>query len=103
MGRAGGYSSEVRERAVRMPLEHQAERDRDARVAEAFAADRSLLETSGCAMDVDLNQPGYIRASVRKGVEATKVGSLHRRARAARRCGSRHLTSLTKLPIFPVA
>jgi len=47
--------------------------DSEARVAEAFAADLSLLETSGYAIDVDLNQPGYIRAIVRKGVEATKV------------------------------
>ena len=47
--------------------------DSEARVADAFAADRGLLETSGYSMDMDLNQPGFIRAIVRKGGDATRV------------------------------
>ena len=47
--------------------------DSEARVAEAFAADRRLLETAGYFIEVDLNQPGYIRSIVRKGGDATKV------------------------------
>jgi hypothetical protein len=47
--------------------------DSESRVAEAFSTDRRLLETSGYAVDVDLNQPGYVRAVVRKETQATKV------------------------------
>ena len=51
--------------------------DSEARVAEAFAGDRELLESAGYSLDVDLNQPGYIRAIVRRGEEATKVEWAH--------------------------
>jgi len=47
--------------------------DSEARVAEAFAADRRLLEATGHLIEVDLNQPGYIRSIVRKGTDATKI------------------------------
>lgn len=36
--------------------------DSDSRVAEAFQVDRETLEDAGDSLDVDLNQPGYIRA-----------------------------------------
>lgn len=47
--------------------------DSEARVAEAFRADRETIEAAGYTIDVDLNQPGYVRAVVRKGDQATKV------------------------------
>ncbi len=47
--------------------------DSDRRVVEAFAADRDLLDSSGYSVDVDLNQPGYVRAVVSKEERATKV------------------------------
>jgi hypothetical protein len=47
--------------------------DSEARVAEAFSTDRALLEKNGYTIDVDLNQPGYVRAVVRKEEQATKV------------------------------
>ena len=47
--------------------------DSDQRVAEAFTADRDLLERDGYTVDVDLHQPGYVRAIVRKEKQATKV------------------------------
>jgi hypothetical protein len=47
--------------------------DSEARVAEAFAADRRLLEREGYSIGVDLNQPGFVRAIVRRGEGATKV------------------------------
>ena len=47
--------------------------DSESRVAEAFSADRTLLESHGFSIDVDLNQPGYVRAVVRKDGHATKV------------------------------
>ena len=51
--------------------------DSEVRVAEAFAADRKLLEAGGYSLEVDLNQPGYIRAVVRRGDEETKVEWAH--------------------------
>jgi hypothetical protein len=47
--------------------------DSEARVAEAFFADRSLLDGNGYVIGVELNQPGYVRAVVRKEQQATKV------------------------------
>ena len=47
--------------------------DSEARVAEAFAIDRRLLEEQEYSLEVDLNLPGYVRAVVRKGEDATKV------------------------------
>ncbi|MHC4973090.1 MAG: nucleotidyl transferase AbiEii/AbiGii toxin family protein [Planctomycetota bacterium] len=47
--------------------------DSDKRVAEAFAADCSVLEQAGYSVEVDLQQPGYVRAVVRRDEDATKV------------------------------
>jgi len=47
--------------------------DSEARVAEAFAADRRLLDADGYSVNVDMSQPGFIRAIVRKNEHATKV------------------------------
>ena len=47
--------------------------DSDTRVAEAFAADCSVLEQAGYSVEVDLQQPGYVRAVVRRDEDATKV------------------------------
>lgn len=47
--------------------------DSEARVAEAFAADAELLAGAGYQVEVELNQPGYVRAIVTKDEQATKV------------------------------
>lgn len=47
--------------------------DSEARVAEAFVADRALLEEEGYTVEVDLNQAGFVRAIVRGSADATKV------------------------------
>lgn len=47
--------------------------DSDTRVAEAFAADCSVLEKAGYSIAIDLQQPGYVRAVVRTDEDATKV------------------------------
>jgi hypothetical protein len=47
--------------------------DSEERVAEAFAQDSALLRSQGLTVQVELNQPGYIRATVSDGLEATKI------------------------------
>ena len=47
--------------------------DSEAQVASAFTADRSRLEEAGYLVDVELSLPGFIRAQVRRGDEATRV------------------------------
>ena len=53
--------------------------DSETRVAEAFAADREMLEANGYSLDVDLNRPGYIRAIVRASLCPLLPGSSARR------------------------
>jgi hypothetical protein len=55
--------------------------DAEEMVGQAFAADRSLLESSGYELKVVLSQPGFIRAIVGRGPEATKVEWAHDSAR----------------------
>lgn len=47
--------------------------DSEKRVAEAFATDRAMLEAESMAITVELAQPGYIRALVTHGKDATKI------------------------------
>jgi hypothetical protein len=70
---AGGAAILIEPNTTRFSRDLDYFHDSEARVAEAFAADRELLETSGYSIDVDLNQPGFIRAIVRKDGHATKV------------------------------
>jgi hypothetical protein len=51
--------------------------DSEERVASAFAVDRVALERAGYSVEVSMNQPGFIRAIVRKGPDATKVDWAH--------------------------
>jgi len=70
---AGGAAILIEPNTTRFSRDLDYFHDSEARVAEAFAADRLLLKSSGYAIDVDLNQPGFVRAIVRKGEHATKV------------------------------
>jgi hypothetical protein len=51
--------------------------DSEARVARAFAADRERLAHAGYALDLELSLPGYVRAVVRMGDDATRVDWAH--------------------------
>ena len=51
--------------------------DSEERVASAFSDDRDLLQSNGYTVDVGMNQPGFIRAIVKKGPDATKVEWAH--------------------------
>ncbi len=70
---AGGTAILIEPNTTRFSRDLDYFHDSEARVAEAFAADRRLLEREGYSIDVDLNQPGFVRAIVRKGEGATKV------------------------------
>jgi hypothetical protein len=47
--------------------------DTPERVASAYEADRETLLAAGCSVELELSQPGYIRAVVERGGEVTKV------------------------------
>lgn len=47
------------------------------RVATAFAADLALLVDTGHDVDVEMKQPGYLRAVVRRGADSTKIEWAH--------------------------
>jgi predicted nucleotidyltransferase component of viral defense system len=51
--------------------------DSIARVAEAFAADRALLESHGYTVTVEVQQPGHIRARVAAGHDETRLEWAH--------------------------
>lgn len=51
--------------------------DSEARVAEAFAADRAVLEEEGIRLSVEVAQPGYIRGLAESGADATKLEWAH--------------------------
>jgi hypothetical protein len=70
---AGGAALHITPRSKRYSNDLDYFHDSEERVATAFAADRALLEDQGCTVEIGMNQPGYIRAVVRKGKDATKV------------------------------
>lgn len=51
--------------------------DSEARVAQAFAADRARLLELGYGVAVALSQPGFVRATVSRGSDATRVDWAH--------------------------
>jgi len=70
---AGGAAVLIEPNTSRFSRDLDYFHDSEARVAEAYSVDRRLLETDGYTIDVDLNQPGFVRAIVRKDGHATKV------------------------------
>jgi hypothetical protein len=47
------------------------------RVATTFETDRALLATPGYTVDIELSQPGFIRAIISRGSNATRVDWAH--------------------------
>jgi len=70
---AGGAAILIEPNTTRISRDLDYFHDTESRVVEAFTADRRSLEEHAYVVEVDLNQPGYIRAVVGKGHEATKV------------------------------
>lgn len=70
---AGGAAILIEPETTRYSRDLDYFHDSEARVAEAFEADARLLESSGYAVDVEIRQPGYVRAGVGQGGQMTKV------------------------------
>jgi len=70
---AGGAAILIEPNTARYSRDLDYFHDSEARVAQAFAADRELLESSGYLLELDLNQPGFVRAVVRRDEHAAKV------------------------------
>jgi hypothetical protein len=70
---AGGAAILIEPKTMRYSRDLDYFHDSETRVAEAFSADRGLLEESGYSIEVDLNQPGFVRAIVRQEQHAAKV------------------------------
>jgi len=70
---AGGAAILIEPNTTRFSRDLDYFHDSEARVAEAFEADRALLESNGYLLEVDLRQVGFVRAIVRRGDEATRV------------------------------
>ncbi len=74
---AGGAAMHFAPNSARFSDDLDFFHDSEARVASAFAADREQLERAGYAVDVEQSLPGFVRAIVRRGEEATRVDWAH--------------------------
>ncbi len=70
---AGGAAILIEPNTMRFSRDLDYFHDSETRVAEAFTADQTTLEIAGYSIDVDLNQPGFVRAIVSRDGHATKV------------------------------
>jgi hypothetical protein len=70
---AGGAGLHREENSLRYSQDLDYFNDREELVATAFAHDQSSLRSAGYAVNIDLNQPGYIRAMVSRAGTATKI------------------------------
>ncbi len=74
---AGGAALHLRPNSKRYSNDLDFFHDSEKRVAEAFQADRAALERAGVLVEVQLAQPGYIRALAAQGGESTKIEWAH--------------------------
>jgi hypothetical protein len=70
---AGGAGLHLQPNSKRYSNDLDYFQDSEARVASAFGDDREDLARAGYALDVTLQQPGFVRAIVSKDGESTKV------------------------------
>ncbi|MBN2360297.1 MAG: nucleotidyl transferase AbiEii/AbiGii toxin family protein [Deltaproteobacteria bacterium] len=74
---AGGAALHLEPNSKRYSRDLDFFQDSVERVASAFDADRRTLGDSGCQVEVDIRLPGYVRAIVRRGQDATKIEWAH--------------------------
>jgi hypothetical protein len=74
---AGGAALYVEPNTSRYSNDLDYFHDSEERVASAFADDRRALAAAGYEIDLEISQPGFVRATVRKGDGGTKVEWAH--------------------------
>jgi hypothetical protein len=74
---AGGAALHIEPNSRRYSNDLDFFHDSEVRVATAFAEDRTFLEAKGFIVDIEMNQPGYIRAVVSRDHEGTKIEWAH--------------------------
>lgn len=74
---AGGAAIHFAPNSVRYSDDLDFFHDSEARVASAFAADTATLAAAGYDVSVEFAQPGFIRATVTRGDQATKIDWAH--------------------------
>ncbi len=70
---AGGAALHFAPQSIRYSLDLDYFHDTEQRVASAFQADRKTLQENHIQVEIEMNQPGYIRCIVQLGNEVTKV------------------------------
>ncbi len=74
---AGGAALHFTPNSVRYSNDLDFFHDSPQRVASAFSDDAALLEQAGYGLDVEISQPGFIRAVVSRDDEATRIDWAH--------------------------
>lgn len=74
---AGGAAMHFAANSIRYSDDLDFFHDSDARVAKAFSADRARLEAEGYLVEVELSLPGFLRATVSRKPDATRVDWAH--------------------------
>jgi hypothetical protein len=74
---AGGAALHFAPNSVRYSDDLDFFHDAEDHVARAFAADRARLESAGYAVEVESSLPGFVRTTVRRAGETTRVDWAH--------------------------
>lgn len=74
---AGGAAIHIQPQSIRFSNDLDYFNDSDLRVAESFQKDQQTLKKSNYELEIEIRQPGYIRAIVSKAGQATKVEWAH--------------------------
>ena len=77
---AGGAALHFAPNSVRFSEDLDVFHDSVGQVAQDFESDRTRLEAGGYKVAVELSQPGFIRATVSRGTDATRVDWAHESA-----------------------
>jgi len=74
---AGGAAIHLEPNTTRYSNDLDYFNDSAERVARAYRDDKKLLLDDGCQVTTDMQQPGYVRARVVRGTDATKIEWSH--------------------------
>ena len=74
---AGGAALHFAPNSVRYSNDLDFFHDSSQRVASAFSEDAALLEEAGYGLDMEISQPGFIRAVVSRDGESTRIDWAH--------------------------